>query len=1040
MTAENRSVLESTAFLQLVPQSDRQRVVEGFTELHYGFGEVITAEGDPADAFFILTSGRARVFKRGEGDEEVPLNTLQAGAEFGEIGLLDGGRRVATVRCSTEVTLARLDREGFRRLLREVPALEEALRLLARQRSLHNFLRQVSGFRRLPFPVLRALLERMELVQVPAESRIIQQGDGPGPMYVIQRGRVRVFRETEDGTRDVAFLRDGDFFGELSVLAGAPRAATVESLSECTLLSLTSEALRSLMESSPELRALLEERRAEYRAMNEARVPEEFSEELLPADASRHDKLRLPGGQGGESPEDEEEAESPFAGADGLFAGRRRRIRRFTPVSQVDEMDCGAAALAMVCRHFGRRVSLARVRQLTHTAWDGTSLMALCRGAEALGLAAGAFKVSRSNLDRLPLPAIVHWEGNHWVVLFAVGPRWVRVADPGLGIRRLAREEFFEKWSGYAAIFEPTKSFNAVPEKSPSLAWVLPFFRASGRALAVSLVLAVLATGLQLAFPVLTQVIVDRVVVGGATDLLGLIILGLGAALVLMLAAGLVQRYLLSRVAVRLDTSILDFLSRKLLELPMSYFNRRRTGDVQRRLAGAREVREFIVQSGIGGLLALIELAAYLSLMAVYSWKLFLLYLCTVPLYALLMLFSRRVLRPLFASLEESYGRYSSRQIDAIRGIEAVKAAAAESAFRENILTEFVSLARKQQRGHFTAMSYDSAVQAVGLLGNILFLWVGAGMAIRGQLSIGTFVAFNALVAMALGPVMIALGLWDRVQVSAVLLDRLDDVFETEPEQGGDRSGLLAVPRLRGRVELTNVGFRYGGPEAASILTGITLEVPAGRTVAIVGRSGSGKTTLAKCLAGLIEPTEGSIRYDGVELTSLDYRQLRRQVGTVLQQNYMFDATIKGNIAFGDPDPDLEKVVRAARMANAHDFIRQLPLGYETRIGESGLLLSGGQQQRIAIARALYGDPPILIFDEATSALDTESERAIQESMSTLLVGRTAFVIAHRLSTIRNADLIVVLEKGRIAERGTHEELMERRGLYHYMCSQQIGA
>ena len=751
-----------------------------------------------------------------------------------------------------------------------------------------------------------------------------------------------------------------------------------------------------------------------------------------------YDKLRLPDRPAIEPPEAGEEA-NPFAAADGRFAARGRRIRRFTPVSQVDEMDCGAAALAMVCRHFGRRVSLARVRQLTHTAWDGTSLMALCRGAESLGLAAAAFKVSRDNLGRLPLPAIVHWEGNHWVVLFDVGRRHVRVADPGLGLRRLPREEFLDRWSGYAAIFEPTEAYEAVEEKSPSLAWVWPFFRASGKVLAVSLVLALIATALQLAFPVLTQVIVDRVVMGGAADLLGLIVLGLAGALLLMLVAGVIQKYLLSRVAVRLDTAILDFLTRTLLDLPMSYFNRRRTGDLQRRLAGAREVREFIVQSGIGGALALIQLAAYLGLMAVYSWRLFLIYLCTVPLYALLMLFSRRVLRPLFASLEESYGRYfitADRCHSWHRGREGGCGGIRLSG---DDYHEFVSLARKQQRGYFTSMSYGSAVQAVGLLGNILFLWVGAGMAIRGQLSIGTFVAFNALVAMALGPVMTALGLWDEVQVSAVLLDRLEDVFETEPEQGQDHSGLLAVPELRGRVELTNVGFRYGGPEAACILAGVTVEVPAGRTVAIVGRSGSGKTTLAKCLAGLIEPTEGSIRYDGVELKALDYRQLRRQVGTVLQQNYMFDDTILRNIAFGDPDPDPDKVVRAARMANAHEFIRQLPLGYETRIGESGLLLSGGQKQRIAIARALYGDPPILIFDEATSALDTESERAIQESMSTLLTGRTAFIIAHRLSTIRGADLIVVLEKGRVAERGTHDELMERRGLYYYMCSQQVG-
>ena len=311
-------------------------------------------------------------------------------------------------------------------------------------------------------------------------------------------------------------------------------------------------------------------------------------------------------------------------------------------------------------------------------------------------------------------------------------------------------------------------------------------------------------------------------------------------------------------------------------------------------------------------------------------------------------------------------------------------------------------------------------------------------MVIDGTLSIGSFVAFNSLVAMSVGPVMAALGLWDELQVSAVLLDRLSDIFETEPEQGADHSGLKPVPSLAGRVELRGVGFQYGGPEAPHILSGISLDVPAGRSVAIVGRSGGGKTTLIKCLAGLLEPTEGTVLFDGVDMRSLDYRDLRRHIGVVLQQNYMFDGTILGNIAFGDPEPQRDRAVWAAKLANAHDFIRQLPLGYETRIGESGLLLSGGQQQRIGIARALYIDPPVLIFDEATSALDTESEHAIQENMARLLSGRTTFIIAHRLSTIRHADLIVVVEKGEIAERGTHDELMNRRGLYFYMCSQQI--
>jgi ABC-type bacteriocin/lantibiotic exporter with double-glycine peptidase domain len=348
-------------------------------------------------------------------------------------------------------------------------------------------------------------------------------------------------------------------------------------------------------------------------------------------------------------------------------------------------------------------------------------------------------------------------------------------------------------------------------------------------------------------------------------------------------------------------------------------------------------------------------------------------------------------------------------------------------------------VANKIFRADYFSMSYEGAIEAVTFLSVGLFLWAGAYQVLDGHLSIGALVAFNSLVALATVPIRNLLTLWDNLQRCEVLLNRLDDVFQHEPEQGYDRSLLKAVRTLAGQVSLRNVGFRYGGPEAPPILENLTFDVPAGRTVAIVGRSGSGKTTLAKCLSGLLEPTEGTILFDGLDQKTLNYRDLRRQIGFVLQEPYVFADSIARNIAFGEGEPDMDRVLWAAEVASAHEFVARLPFGYDTKIGETGLALSGGQRQRIAIARAIYHKPPILIFDEATSSLDTESERAVQQNVDSLLEGRTAFVIAHRMSTIRNADVILVLERGRLVEQGSHDELMKRQGLYYFLASQQLG-
>jgi ABC-type bacteriocin/lantibiotic exporter with double-glycine peptidase domain/CRP-like cAMP-binding protein len=1045
-------ILSAIPALRQVSVEVRSLVSAAMTLKSFGFGEVLVRSGEAADAMYIIVSGGVRVVGDDGSGGEVVLATMHAGDVLGETALGVQETRTATVRATEPTEALRLDSGVARALAASEPAVQRAFELVSSARRVRDVLRLASPFRNVSAGAMEELSSSVRDVIAPKGESVYRQGDPAGPMFVVASGKLRAHRSREGTDDDIGYLQRGDCFGEAAALFGEARSHSVTALVDCELLALDPECLVQLVRSFPELRAVLDGHLEQLEYAGKARVPLDFAEEILPAGARALTDLAvtkgtfhsgsprtLGGGAGAEIPT-REEPTTDVEGSDvfARFGAPRRRRGRIPHVFQIDESDCGAACLAIVCRYYGRRVPLRVVREAIGVRARGASLAALKSGAEQLGLHCAMVKVPSTMLDRIPLPAVVNWKARHWMVLYDVGDRSVRVADPATGIRKMPRSEFVDGWNGFATVHEATEQLDEISEERRDIGWLRPFVAPWRPQLAGALALSLVASFAQLSIPLLIPLVVDTAIPKHNRTLLVAAFLAMLAAVVVMMGASIAQRYLFAKAVVQIDIGASDHLNERLLSLPAAYFSTRSTGDITNRLEGVRSLRDFLVQSGVEAASAAITLVAIVVLMAVYNILLALIFVAVAPAYVATLRVWRRHIRPVAANLQESEGEYSAIQVDAVKGIETIKALSAERTVRDYLAFKRTSLSQRRFRVELGGMIYQSASLALGTVVLALFLFIGSLQVLGHNLELGSFVAFIALVLLASSPVSTLMLTWELLEYRGILLDRLDDVLRPEPEQGTDHSNLRPVPTLSGRIHLHDIGFSYPGPRPVPVIENIELHVEPRQVVAIVGRSGSGKSTLAKCLAGLIAPTTGHIYYDGIDMQALDFGQLRRNIGLVLQHSYIFDAPIANNIALGDLSPDPEAVRDAAAIADAHGFISRLPLGYETHIGERGIKLSGGQAQRISIARAIYRDPPVLVFDEATSALDAETEHTVLANLTTLIDGRTTFIIAHRLSTIRDADVIVVLDHGQMVEVGSHEELIAKRGVYYALTNRQL--
>ncbi|RUW27364.1 type I secretion system permease/ATPase [Mesorhizobium sp. M4B.F.Ca.ET.215.01.1.1] len=714
------------------------------------------------------------------------------------------------------------------------------------------------------------------------------------------------------------------------------------------------------------------------------------------------------------------------------FADRRDTAVEAASTAPEGGDDSGLIALAILMRCHGIAADPDQIRHRMGAAPVGVTEILRC--AKDFGLKAQAQRTNWNRLAVTPLPGIAVLRDGGYLILG-------KVVDDKLLVQRpsspqpitMTQAEFEAIWDGGIILMTRRAALTDLSRRF-DIGWFLGAVHKYRYLLSEVLVASFFLQVFALLSPLFFQVIIDKVLVHRSMSTLDVLVTGLVALTVFETVLGTLRVYLFAHTTNRIDVELGARLFRHLMALPIAYFQTRRVGDSVARVRELENIRQFLTSSALTLVIDLVFTVVFLAVMFYYTTSLTLIVLASFPFYIGISagaapLFRRR--------LDEKFDRGSENQaflVETVTGVETLKAMAVEPQMQrrwEEQLAAYVTASFRVLSLNNTA---SQAVQLINKLVVAAILYFGAKLVIGGDLTVGELVAFNMLASRVSMPVLRLAQIWQDFHQARLSIDRLGDILNTIPEPSFN-PGRAALPAIRGRVTFEHATFRYriDGPE---VLHDVSFSVEPGQVIGIVGSSGSGKSTIAKLIQRLYVPESGRVLVDGVDLAMVDLTWLRRQIGVVLQENVLFNRSIRENIALSDPAMPMERVIAAASLAGAHDFILELPEGYDTVVGERGSSLSGGQRQRVAIARALITDPRILILDEATSALDYESERAIQQNMKRISAGRTVFVIAHRLSTVRHANRIITIEHGRIVEDGTHEDLIRSNGRYanlHYL-------
>jgi subfamily B ATP-binding cassette protein HlyB/CyaB len=695
--------------------------------------------------------------------------------------------------------------------------------------------------------------------------------------------------------------------------------------------------------------------------------------------------------------------------------------------------DPGLAALVLLARLHGVAADAAQIRHQAGIRGSVLTAEDLLRAAKSLGLKAKIAPCRHDRLAFLSLPALAFdAQDRHFILAKLADDKALIQEGDGSPPKIISTDELLARSSGHVLLLASRASLAGDLARF-DFSWFIPAIIKYRRLLFEVLGISLLIQLFGLVPPLMFQVVMDKVLTNRAFDTLSVVCIAMLSAGVFETTLTGLRNYIFSHTTNRIDVELGARLFRHLVQLPLSYFSVRRVGDSVARVRELENIRNFLTGHALTATLDMVFSVVFIVVMLFYSVRLTLIVIISLFLYAIV----STVLNPMFRkSLQTKFSRGADNHsflVEAISGCETVKAHAVEPQFArrwDNLLASYVSAGfRVSTLGNIG----QQLIQLIGKLVTLSILFFGANLVIGGKLTVGQLIAFNMLAQRVAAPILRLAQLWQDFQQISVSMQRLGDILNTRTELP---TASPPLPAMQGVIDFEDVHFRYS-PDGPVILHDINLHITAGEVIGIVGRSGSGKSTLARLMQRLYVPERGRIRIDGVDLAVADPAWVRRQLGVVLQENLLFNRSIRENIGIADPGQPLDNIIRAAKLAGAHEFICELRDGYDALVGEHGCTLSGGQRQRLAIARALVTNPRVLIFDEATSALDYETERTLQQNMPALCRGRTVIIISHRLSSIRHADRILTMDKGTIVEAGKHDELLKHRGLYAHLVALQ---